>query len=121
MKFYKLYSDKDGESHWEDVQVTLAERTFAPPAKAIEVSEPEHVKNTMFLRLRAGWNEPVHPTPVSQKLVCLTGTVRVTASDGDIRDIGSGDIWHMQDTHGKGHHTVVTSAEDFEAVIIQYE
>ncbi|WP_282060246.1 hypothetical protein [Roseobacter litoralis] len=61
------------------------------------------------------------PTPVAQKLICLAGAVRVTASDGMCQDIGPGDVWHMQDTHGKGHHTVVTSDCDFEAVIIQYD
>lgn len=101
--------------------MTLEEKTFAPPAKSIEISAPDQVKQTLFLRLRAGWNEPVHPTPVSQKLICLAGSVRVTASDGEARTIGPGDVWHMEDKHGKGHHTAVTSDEDFLSVIIQYE
>lgn len=101
--------------------VVLEEKSFAPPAKAIEISEPEPVRRTMFLRLKAGWDEPIHPTPVAQRLVCLAGTVRVTASDGEPRDIGPGDVWHMEDKQGKEHHTVVTSAEDFESVIVQYE
>lgn len=121
MKFYKLYADEGGESHWIDIDVALQERTFAPPAQNIEISEPEPVKQTMFLRLRSGWDEPVHPTPVTQKLICLRGSVRVAASDGTVREVGPGDVWHMQDTHGKGHRTTVTSREDFEAVIIQYE
>jgi len=93
VKFQRLYSDAQGESHWEDVEVSLEERTFAPPAKAIEVSEAEPTKQVLFLRLRAGWDEPIHPTPVAQKLICLSGKVRVTASDGEIRDIGPGDVW----------------------------
>ena len=121
MKFQKLYCDAEGESHWEDVEVTLEEREFAPPARAIEISEPEAVTQTLFLRLQAGWSEPIHPTPIPQKLICLRGKVRVTASDGEFRDIGRGDVWHMEDTHGKGHHTAVTSHEDFECVIVQYQ
>ncbi len=66
MKYQKLYSDADGESHSEDIDVTLEERSFAPPAQDIEISEPEAVKQTMFLRLRSGWNEPIHPTPVAR-------------------------------------------------------
>jgi hypothetical protein len=121
MNFQKLYSDANGESHWEDIDVTLEERRFAPPAQDIEISEPELVRQTMFLKLRSGWNEPIHPTPVVQKLICLAGSLRVTASDGEARDIGPGDVWHMEDKHGKGHHTMVTSEEDFESMIIQYE
>ncbi|WP_170759127.1 cupin [Ruegeria lacuscaerulensis] len=121
MKYFKLYTDAAGNSHWDDIEVDVEERSFAPPAQAIEISEPEHVTRTMFLRLRSGWNEPIHPTPVTQRLICLAGRVRVTASDGEFRDIGPGDVWHMDDTHGTGHHTMVTSDEDFEAVIIQFE
>ncbi len=121
VKFKKLYSDAQGESHWKDIEVELEEQSFAPPAKAIEISKPEAVKQTMFLRLKKGWDEPIHPTPVAQKLICLSGSVRVTASDGEFRDIGPGDVWHMEDKHGKGHHTVVTSDDDFLSMIVQYE
>ena len=119
MRYYKLYADEAGESHWEDVEVALTEKSFAPPAQAIEVSRAEPATAMLFLRLRSGWDEPIHPTPVAQKLVCRAGSVVVTASDGDTREIGPGDVWHMEDTHGKGHHTKVTSVEDFEAVIVQ--
>ncbi len=121
MKIHRLYADENGESHWADVSVTLVEKSFAPPAQAIELSEPDQAKQTMFLRLKAGWNEPVHPTPVAQRLICLRGSVQVTASDGEARTIGPGDIWQMEDKSGRGHHTVVTSAEDFECVIVQFE
>jgi len=121
LRIHRLYSDADGDSHWQDVDVDMTERTFAPPARSIEISTPDPVKQMMFLKLRAGWDEPTHPTPVAQKLICLAGSVRVTASDGEVRDIGPGDVWHMEDKHGKGHHTVVTSDEDFLSVIIQYE
>lgn len=121
MKYYKLFSDAAGESHWQDIEVALKEREFAPPAKHVEISETEPARQMMFLRLRSGWNEPTHPSPVRQKLICLAGSVRVTASDGEVRDIAPGDVWHMQDDHGRGHHTAVTSDEDFLAVIIQHE
>ena len=121
MQFFHLYADGDGESRWQDRQVRLATRTFAPPAEAIEISESVPARSMLFLRLRAGWDEPVHATPIRQTLVCLNGRVRVTASDGTIREVGPGDVWKMEDTAGKGHHTRVTSAEDFEAVIVQHD
>ena len=89
--------------------------------RAYNVSEPESVTSMMFLKLPGGWNEPVHPTPKKQALICLAGIVRVTASDAEAREIGPGDVWLMEDLIGKGHHTGVTSGEDFEALIVQYD
>ncbi|MEM8579681.1 MAG: cupin [Pseudomonadota bacterium] len=120
MKYFDLYADEAGESHFRDVDVVLQERSFAPPAEAIEISDTSPATGMLFLRLRAGWNEPIHPTPVAQTLICLRGCARVTASDGATRDIGPGAVWRMADTHGKGHHTQVISAEDFECVIAQH-
>ncbi|MEM0948131.1 MAG: cupin [Pseudomonadota bacterium] len=120
MRFHLLYSGPDGESHWRDEDVVLEEREFAPPAKAIEISAADPARASLFLRLRTGWNEPSHTSPIPQTLICLRGAVRVAASDGTSRDIGPGDVWRMEDTHGKGHHTQVTSAEDFECVIVQH-
>jgi hypothetical protein len=120
MRYFNLIAGAGGESHWADIDVALSERSFAPPASAIEVSDTAEATGFLFLRLRAGWDEPQHPTPVIQTLVCLRGCVRVTASDGDWRDIGPGDVWRMADTHGAGHHTRVTSPDDFECVITQH-
>ena len=121
MRYHRLYADDDGESRWQDVEVTLEERSFAPPAQGIEISTAEPATQTVFLRLARGWNEPIHPTPVRQRLTCVKGRVLVTASDGEAREIGPGDIWHMEDKTGKGHHTQVIGDEDFEAVIVQFD
>ncbi|MCB1330857.1 MAG: cupin [Maritimibacter sp.] len=121
MNYHHLYTDDLGESHWRAVEVRLAEQPFAPPARGILVSEAEPARATLFLRLPAGWNEPQHPTPKRQTLVCLGGAVDVTASDGETRRIGPGDVWRMEDCTGKGHHTAVVGTADFDAVIIQFD
>lgn len=119
MKVHVLYADAQGESHWRDDWPALEVKSFAPPAQGIEISAPEVATQMLFLRLPVGWDEPIHPTPLRQKLICLTGAVCVTASDGVQREIGTGEVWHMEDMHGKGHHTRVTSDVDFSAVIVQ--
>lgn len=121
MQYHHLYSDETGESHWRTVDVALTEKTFAPPAKAIEISEGEAARAVLFLRLATGWSEPVHTTPKRQYYVCLSGRVRVTASDGDTREIGPRDVWRMEDTHGKGHHTEVISDDPATAVMVQFD
>jgi quercetin dioxygenase-like cupin family protein len=121
LRYHHLYADEAGESRWRDVDVPLKERVFAPPARGIHVSDPESAASIMFLKLPPGWDEPVHPTPKRQMLICLAGGIRVTASDGEVRDLGPGDVWRMEDLAGKGHHTRVTSDRDFEAIIVQYD
>lgn len=103
------------------MEVPLAERVFAPPAADIHVSDAEDARRVLFLRLRAGWNEPVHPTPVRQYFVCLRGRIRVTASDGEAREIGPGDVWRMEDRSGRGHRTEVIGDEAAEAVMVQFD
>jgi len=119
--YHHLYSDAMGESCWRHVNVELNEQTFAPPAQGILVSSAEAAKALLFLKLPAGWSEPIHPTPKKQALICLAGAVRVTASDGNARDIRKGDVWRMEDNTGKGHHTEVIGDEDFEAAVVQFE
>lgn len=121
MPYHHLSAAPSGDSVWSDRTVALTERTFAPPAQAIEVSDPEPATRVMFLRLRAGWDEPVHPSPMRQKLVVLAGAVRVTASDGTARDLGPGAVWHRSDKTGLGHHTRVIGDTDFEALVVQLE
>jgi hypothetical protein len=121
MWVHHLYADESGESHWRKVELVLQERIFAPPAQRIFTSEPEAAKALVFLCLKSGWNEPNHRTPKRQILMCLAGTVRVTASDGEARDIRQGDLWRMEDVTGKGHHTRVTSEVDFDAVVVQFD
>ncbi len=121
LRYHHLYADDSGESHWRDVEVFLEERTFAPPAQGILVSEQLEAKSMIFVSLPAGWNEPTHPTPKRQTLICLAGGVCVTASDGEAREIGPGDVWLMADLKGKGHHTRVTSERGFEAIIVQHD
>lgn len=121
MHYHHLYAGADGESHWRDVAVELTETSFAPPAQSIELSQPEPAQALVFLRLRSGWDEPIHPSPKRQTLVCLSGTVEVTSSDGETRRIGAGDVWRMEDTSGKGHHTRVMGPEDFCATVVQFD
>jgi len=120
MRYHHLYADDAGESHWRDVAIELTERSFAPPAERIHVSEPEAASAVMFLKLQPGWNEPIHSTPRAQMLICLAGAAQVTASDGETRLIEKGDAWRMEDVGGKGHRTEVVSEVDFEALIVQY-
>ena len=44
-----------------------------------------------------------HPAPRRQYIINLDGAVRITASDGEARVIGPGEVILVEDTTGKGH------------------
>ena len=46
-----------------------------------------------------GW----HPAPRRQYVINLDGAMQITASDGEVRTIGTGEVLLVEDTSGKGH------------------
>src|SRR6266704_386155 len=44
-----------------------------------------------------------HPAPRRQYIISLDNGVQITASDGESRVIGAGEILLVEDTTGKGH------------------
>ena len=40
IKCARLYADAEGESHFEDIEFDMALIEFAPPAPALDVSDP---------------------------------------------------------------------------------
>jgi hypothetical protein len=51
----------------------------------------------------------------------LSGTLKVTASDNEIRLVEAGSVWQMEDVSGKGHWSEVATPVPFDAVIILLE
>ena len=44
-----------------------------------------------------------HPAPRRQYIINLDGGVQITASDGEARQIGAGEVILVEDVRGKGH------------------
>src|SRR5260370_20654594 len=44
-----------------------------------------------------------HPAPRRQYIIKLDGGVEITASDGEKRTIGAGEVFLVEDITGKGH------------------
>ncbi len=93
MAFYRFYSDGDGESHVEDVN--LAERPdLAAMLNVSEVSVRE---------FDGSRHMDFHPLPERRLIIHLSGEVQIGASDGSQRVLRAGDIRLMEDVSGKGH------------------
>jgi hypothetical protein len=100
MTYFRIYAGPDGESHFEDVDITLR----AQPGGS-EYSDLVPATGVIFRRSPADQLLDWHPAPRRQFVVTLSGEAEVEASDGEVRRIGPGTIMLAEDTTGKGHIT----------------
>ena len=114
----RLTEDAAGESHFDDGDMPMELTVFAPPAPAVLVSNASEASAYVVMRLPAGWTGERHASPRRQVFFCLSGTLKVTASDGISRMIEPGTAWFMSDTKGRGHVTEVASREPVDGVIV---
>ena len=107
-KYIRLYADEDGESHFEELDITLSPVDFAPPAEPLNIAQFIPTERSFWLGAPAGWaGETPHPTPQRQIFCVLQGEWAVKASDGTIRHYTTGSVLLLEDTWGKGHSTRV--------------
>jgi len=103
MQYVRIYTDSDGETHFEDLEIELKEVNFAPPAPPVHLSEFTAAKQWAFLSLPPGWEGDWHIEPVRSALFYLAGQSEMEVSDGTVRYFGPGDVTIVEDTTGKGH------------------
>ena len=121
ISYVRIYSDAEGESHFEDVDVSLDLVEVAPGISPLFASSFSQASRYAFLRAEPGWRESWHPAPEKQFLVYLAGVTEFRVSDGEIRRLGPGTILLAEDTVGEGHISQVVSEEDVVAVLIQVD
>ena len=113
VNYVRLYTDEQGESHFEDLEIELASVDFAPPAGPLNVAPFLPVERSQLVGFPVGWaGEAYHPAPSRQVFVVLQGEFYATASDGTSRFFPVGSILLLEDTWGKGHSTRVTSESE---------
>ena len=98
MKIHRLYADKNGESHFETVEIALTESS-----RAGRLSERMPATGVIFREVMPDYDLDWHPAPRRQYIVNLDAGVQITASDGESRIIKAGEVLLVEDTHGKGH------------------
>ena len=102
-KCVRLFSDADGDSHFEDIEMPMDAVQYAPPAPAVHLSAPVAATQISWFRFPADWNDAAHPSPRRQLFVLLDGEVEGWTSTGDKRVFRAGECLLMEDTTGKGH------------------
>src|SRR5919109_5061075 len=98
MKIHRLYTDENGESHFADVEIEYVETT--PSGR---FSAPLPATGIIFREVQPTYELDWHPAPRRQYIINLDNGVQLTASDGESRVIGAGEVILVEDTSGKGH------------------
>jgi hypothetical protein len=98
MKIHRLYADKKGESHFEDVEVE-----FTEAGRGGRLSPRLPATGIIFREVPSDYDLDWHPAPRRQYIINLDAGVQITASDGEVRRIGAGEVLLVEDTWGKGH------------------
>jgi hypothetical protein len=107
IEYLRIFSDSNGCSHFETLNIELNTNDYAPPATPLSTSPVESAKAMLFLELPVGWFGEWHQTPVKQWLILLTGECEFETSDGERCRRKSGQAVMLYDTKGKGHRTRV--------------
>ena len=119
MKYTRLYSDDNGDSHFEDVELEFQSVDFAPPAPPLDISTFGEVEDCSILRAAPGWVGDWHPAPFRQLHFYLSGEVEAEVSDGDKRRIQAGEFALVEDTKGKGHISRVVGNGDVVIAVVK--
>ena len=119
IKYCRIYADQNGDSHFEDVEVSLMQTDFAPPAPPVYLSSFGPALRYAFCSFPAGWRGDWHPTPQRQIFFILSGEVAGQVSDGEVRHFGAGSVVLAEDATGKGHVSRVTSKTDLLTAVVQ--
>jgi hypothetical protein len=98
MRIHNLYADAGGTSHWRDIEIEWVEQS-----KAGRLSRRFPATGIIFREVQADYDLDWHTAPRRQYIINLDAGVEITASDGESRVIGAGEVFLVEDTHGKGH------------------
>jgi hypothetical protein len=98
MRISNIYVDDKGETHWRDIEVEWAEET-----RGSKLAKKIPVTGIIFRESPASYDLDWHPAPRKQYIVNLDAGVKITASDGEARVLGAGEVFLVEDVTGKGH------------------
>ena len=98
MRIHNLYTDANGQSHFRDIEVEWVEET-----RSGKLSKRLPATGIIFREVPPTYDLDWHPAPRRQYIINLDAGVEITASDGESRKIGAGEVLLVEDTSGKGH------------------
>ena len=98
MRIHNLYEDEDGQSHFRDIEVEWVEE-----GRGGKLSERMPATGIILRQVPPTYELDWHSAPRRQYIINLDAGVEITASDGEARNIGAGEVILVEDISGKGH------------------
>ncbi len=98
MRVHNIWVDDDGETHFRDIEVAWGEQ--GPSGR---YSERLAATGIIFRQVQPHYALDWHTAPRRQYIINLDAGVELTASDGERRTIGAGEVFLVEDVTGKGH------------------
>lgn len=100
MKVTRVYADDRGESHFEDIEIELADG-----GEIGRLSRAYPVESVVFRENAPDYDYDWHCAPRRQYIALLDGAIEIEVSTGEKRRFGGGDVLLVEDTTGRGHRT----------------
>ena len=116
MRIHNLYTDAKGETHFRDIEVEWTETTNAG-----RLSKRLPATGIIFRQVPPTYDLDWHPAPRRQYIINLDGGVQITASDGEVRKIGAGEVLLVEDTTGKGHFSKAVNSKMRHSIFVPIE
>jgi hypothetical protein len=96
----KLYSDSNGDTHFEDIEIPLKKAGIVG-----KLSDVLPANGVVFREVEPSYDWNFHPAPQRQYIVLLDGEIEIETSFGEKRIFKAGEVLLVEDTTGKGHKT----------------
>ena len=116
MKYTRLYTGPDGESHFEDIAIVMEDTGGGRPGSKVMKAD------SIFFRESRTWYNPDwhHPTH-RQFVITLDGEVDIVSGAGVTRRFGPGDVFLAEDMTGRGHMTRIVQGKPWQVAFIPLE
>ena len=99
-KVTRIYSDSNGDSHFEDIEIPLQEA-----GNVGKLSELLPATGVIFREVESTYEWNFHVAPQKQYIILLDGKIEIETSLGKKRIFKAEDVLLVEDTTGKGHKT----------------
>ena len=111
MTYAKIYSDPNGVSHFQVVEVSFSPSDFASKANPVLRSDFLSAE-AGFVSVPSGWDSGWHNSPGDGFAILLEGRVEIEVGSGEVRRFSPGEVWRSTDVSGLGHISRVVGEGD---------